>query len=114
MLTICILETGMWFMSKSPRSAPKDKNFVVVLNGGNSAFGSTRTEGFCEAARIFQLAAQNFDRDQPVDEPLILRDINGNRVGFAGFPPMDDLDYKYSNPDLRMSFSTTNAAFKDD
>ena len=58
--------------------------FTLYLDCGNSAFGEDDTEVNDEVARILRRAAELL-QDSGTQESIVLRDINGNRVGTARF-----------------------------
>jgi hypothetical protein len=58
--------------------------FTIEIDCGNAAFGDDDAEVNDEVARILRRAAELL-QDSGTQESIVLRDINGNRVGSAKF-----------------------------
>lgn len=54
------------------------ETFYMTIDCGNDAF---RNDPGAEISRILRDCANKTDRLEPDDDPIQLRDINGNRVG---------------------------------
>lgn len=56
--------------------------FKLEINCDNAAFGDDATERYSEIARILKVVAQDMEDGHSA---VVLRDINGNKVGTAEF-----------------------------
>jgi hypothetical protein len=60
------------------------KTVNITIDTDNAAFGDTEYERYAEIARILRAAADRIDADDFEGNhfnEVILRDVNGNRVG---------------------------------